>query len=661
MWLNVADDHSRRLGSVLISAWLGSRLETITTTTGPVAMPQPVPSPPVPFNTFSSYPTASPSQPQGQLPVTAWEAYDCLLAAAIHAEGRGCRKLVIKGDWKWLLAQFASTCGVRSTYAALAYLAWVVRADVISCSSDCLQLLTQGLKPLKAAQAQGGLLPEEAALLRAVEEAALTLLARCFEKYYAVSDQAATGILDGDIAATESPAPVLRHAVLLAEVLSEWLKPSMHLWMIDCFEVAAAHRFEALSIACDRAVTECTGASLRGPVHTALFPSSDNDPLRQSHTLSQDVDAIIYEADMGQSGQDFLASYAQLEGLCQAMMSELASDRGLHDSGILPEGVYLPQTTAAQYCKLLLGKLRRVMEGAPPPTPSSAAINLMIGVGNIQAYLEWEGLTPPPGTPPTIHAYKIFLPYVQQWIDGSQAKLLQTCQALEGRGVGPMSYVGGEETGHGIISPLLAEMLHHDQIEFQRYERLVNYWPVYAPRLEAAICTVLRAVTAAVTCQYGLMAARTAASFNRRPAKRFPERQVFHWQQPSQLAASPLSPQPQRAPTNSHTMQRILPFEAVLLNSLRRLLTFVPQTNDLLTSWERTTADSPGRERALSPAPSPTKGEDDAALRGALFDQLVKELRSEYAAAVTACAQRIHKAPWLRTGTASNQRWTALV
>lgn len=36
--------------------------------------------------------------------------------------------------------------------------------------------------------------------------------------------------------------------------------------------------------------------------------------------------------------------------------------------------------------------------------------------------------------------------------------------------------------------------------------------------------------------------------------------------------------------------------------------------------------------------------EDAAPLRGALFDQLVKELRSEYAAAVTACAQRIHKA-----------------
>ena len=31
-------------------------------------------------------------------------------------------------------------------------------------------------------------------------------------------------------------------------------------------------------------------------------------------------------------------------------------------------------------------------------------------------------------------------------------------------------------------------------------------------------------------------------------------------------------------------------------------------------------------------------------LRGALFDQVVKEFRSEYAAAVTACAQRIHGA-----------------
>lgn len=33
-------------------------------------------------------------------------------------------------------------------------------------------------------------------------------------------------------------------------------------------------------------------------------------------------------------------------------MSELASDRGLHDCNILPEGVFLPKVTAAEYCKV---------------------------------------------------------------------------------------------------------------------------------------------------------------------------------------------------------------------------------------------------------------------------------------------------------------------
>ncbi|KAL3157275.1 hypothetical protein ABBQ38_001508 [Trebouxia sp. C0009 RCD-2024] len=95
-------------------------------------MPQPVPSSPMAFNTFSSYSTALPSQPQGQLPVTAWEAYDCVLTAAIYAEGRGRRKLAIKGDWDWLLTEFASTYGVRRTYASLAYLAWAVRYLTLS-------------------------------------------------------------------------------------------------------------------------------------------------------------------------------------------------------------------------------------------------------------------------------------------------------------------------------------------------------------------------------------------------------------------------------------------------------------------------------------------------------------------------------------------------
>lgn len=59
---------------------------------------------------------------------------------------------------------------------------------------------------------------------------------------------------------------------------------------------------------------------------------------------------FLFQGEPGQ--EDFLACYAQLEGLCQAMMSELASDRRLHDSGIFPQDVCLPQITAAQYCKV---------------------------------------------------------------------------------------------------------------------------------------------------------------------------------------------------------------------------------------------------------------------------------------------------------------------
>ena len=35
----------------------------------------------------------------------------------------------------------------------------------------------------------------------------------------------------------------------------------------------------------------------------------------------------------------FQAAYAQLEGLCQAIVSELQSDLELHDTGVFPEPI----------------------------------------------------------------------------------------------------------------------------------------------------------------------------------------------------------------------------------------------------------------------------------------------------------------------------------
>ena len=65
--------------------------------------------------------------------------------------------------------------------------------------------------------------------------------------------------------------------------------------------------------------------------------------------------------------------------------------------------------------------------------------------------------------------------------------------------------------GPGLLAPLLLEMLHNIQIEAHRYERLVNYWPVYAVTLEEALCFALRAVAASISCQCGVVQTSNAA------------------------------------------------------------------------------------------------------------------------------------------------------
>ena len=58
---------------------------------------------------------------------TGVQAYDCCLAAAICHQERGRRHLPITSNWAWLLQAFAETYGVRSTYATLSYLGWLVK------------------------------------------------------------------------------------------------------------------------------------------------------------------------------------------------------------------------------------------------------------------------------------------------------------------------------------------------------------------------------------------------------------------------------------------------------------------------------------------------------------------------------------------------------
>lgn len=65
-----------------------------------------------------------------------------------------------------------------------------------------------------------GLLWQEGAILSRIEDACEELLALVFENYYSLCEKAQSGILDGGVAAPDSPAPVLKPAVNLCRAPS---------------------------------------------------------------------------------------------------------------------------------------------------------------------------------------------------------------------------------------------------------------------------------------------------------------------------------------------------------------------------------------------------------------------------------------------------------
>jgi len=92
------------------------------------------------------------------------------------------------------------------------------------------------------------------AILSRVENATEALLARCFENYYSLQENAPSGLLDGGVAAAEQPAPALLPAVELCNILRDVLKPGDQQWLTDRFKVAARRRYQRLVDSADATV-----------------------------------------------------------------------------------------------------------------------------------------------------------------------------------------------------------------------------------------------------------------------------------------------------------------------------------------------------------------------------------------------------------------------
>ena len=110
-----------------------------------------------------------------------------------------------------------------------------------------------------------------------------------------------------------------------------------------------------------------------------------------------------------------------------------ASSRCVHAARLLSTClVFVVQVTAAEYTRLYLTALKDTLNMYPPPQPSTAAVNLLVTVGQQQEFLLWHSLLPPPGHPGSLDALAVFSPHVERWIHNSQDALCQRCHQLEG-------------------------------------------------------------------------------------------------------------------------------------------------------------------------------------------------------------------------------------
>ncbi|EIE27268.1 hypothetical protein COCSUDRAFT_55287 [Coccomyxa subellipsoidea C-169] len=633
-WITLLDVTDTRYGHALLSAWISNTEKTVITAAE--ISPETV---------GRVQEVNSGALPKGYQQITGWEVYDLSLHAALVVQGCGPRRLEVKGEWEWLLDEFAATYGIRSSYTTLAHLLW----ENATVTAYCFSMLNSKLVDLKQAEAEGCLLPQELPLLGRIEIACEDLLARCMENYYSLSENSPSGITENGMDTSEQPAPALVEAVLLCRTVSDVLQPSEAGWFTERFQIAAVKRYARLQAACTEQIysAEARHRAHRQTADGARNLNRTTGPLQQTAPAFDPIATGGSEAEM---------SYKRLQAICSAMRQELDSDLRIHETRKLPTFVILPQVTAAEYGRLFVADLMVALEQHPPPQPSQPAVDLLVSVGQQQKYLDANGLLPPAGHPGAMDALQVFGPHVTRWINGSKAGLCARCRQIEATTMASALHPDRiTEEGKSFVAPLVEEMLQRIGGEVGRYERVIAYWHVFGPLLEGAVCASLRETTGAVTRQCGLSQVRAdeqrynghaPPGMHARNGSKFgnDDRSPNRWKWNATVAAA------------GHARLTVLPHEAVLLNSLRKLLSVVPQTEYTIAKWAGGATAAPSTPSSSThPASPPRQGAremtglgtermpsgSEGPELGAQFAQLVKELRSEYAGAVTACAARI--------------------
>eukprot|EP00879_Flechtneria_rotunda_P010355 GHRR01010828.1.p1 GENE.GHRR01010828.1~~GHRR01010828.1.p1 ORF type:complete len:675 (+),score=226.68 GHRR01010828.1:2579-4603(+) len=491
------------------------------------------------------------------------------------------------------------------------------------------------------------------------------LLKLAFENYYLLSSTARKGILDGACSPppghAEFPPTALVAGVHLFEAMRDVFHPSDVEWLGDRFRIAAKGRWSRLASLCD----DGTQQETTSPLMTGQAPLRQHLPSARGPTGSP----------AGKGNQ----LYAKLIRVASAIQHDLEYDRRLQEvPRLLPSSLNLPGITAAEYCVNYVQQLRSVLAQCPPNQPTEPAIEMLVGVAQLQRYLEEHNLAVPRGQPGCIDSLELFGPHVRSWITNSQENLCSTCRSLEATtelsslasaATQEAPRLGGSEEGG--VAPICHEMLRHVVNEMHTYERVITHWPVFGPYLEASMCVVLRSIIAAVSRQCGMTRVRggpAETGYSNGSGKGSPYKLVLnnryssspapgqngynggefrgssrHQGNMAQWAWIQDSPRKGSAGISGNTPRVLLMVrEAVLLNSLKRLMVAAPMYEATISKWGGGSSVPPPGAQHGPPSVTTEPGYEDVAPHvGAQFAQVVKELRTEYSSAVASTCQRM--------------------
>lgn len=380
-------------------------------------------------------------------------AYDLLLEVAMKVQHFQQRNLMLHGQWKWLLTEFASYYGVSDIYTKLRYLSYIM--DVATPTADCLNLVHDLLLPVvMKGQNKRTLSHQENRIFGEIKDQLEQILSLLFENYKSLDESSLSGMIEVFRPATGLAAPALEPAVKLYTLLHDILSPEAQTNLCHYFQAAAKKR------------------SRRHLAETDEFVNNNTEGVL--------MDAVTMST-----------AYQKMKSLCLNIKNEIFADIEIHNQHILPSFIDLPNLSSSIYSTELCSRLRAFLIACPPPGPSPFVAELVIATSDFQRDVASWNISPIKGG---VDAKELFHLYIIIWIQDKRLSLLESCKLDKVKW-------SGVRTQHS-TTPFTDEMYERLKETLNDYEIIICRWPEYIFALENAIADIEKAIVEALDKQY---------------------------------------------------------------------------------------------------------------------------------------------------------------